>query len=101
MHIDYSDAHSLFQMVVEPFCNLAQQMATSVATKDAMIAVGIDILLKVLICLHQKCKVNDRFFIIGFYNQKVAFARNFRQFFNSIDLFGDSDIFTCKKFFYR
>ena len=57
MHIDYSDAHSLFQMVVEPFCNLAQQMATSVATKDAMIAVGIDILLKVLICLYQSLRI--------------------------------------------
>ena len=43
----------LLQVLLEPVGNLAQEMIASVASKDAVIAVGIPYFLEVLVCLYQ------------------------------------------------
>ena len=43
----------LLQLFVEKLCNLSEQVVAGVAAIDAMVAVGVDVHLEILVGLHQ------------------------------------------------
>ena len=44
-------------MLVEPLCNLAEEVLAGVAAIDAVVAVGVDVLLEVLVSLDESLGV--------------------------------------------
>ena len=49
--------NSLFQLIDEELTDLAQQMLACVSTVDAMVAIGVDVHLEVLVGLHQRLSI--------------------------------------------